>query len=250
MPMDAYEQILLSLDDGVATLTLNRPEKLNAYLPEMGDEIVHAFRRLREDDEVRAVIVTGAGRGFCAGVDLEVLRNAGENAGPGPQLGEEDFVRKLPLEIWNFPKPVIAAINGAAIGVGATMTLPCDLRLAAADAKIGFTFAKLGILPGLGSTHLLPRLVGMGKALEVVLGAEIILGAEAARSGLVQHSLPGAQLMEKTREIARTMAGYEPAVLAAARRGLREGAGLSLADAMKNEESLSAALREEREKNA
>ena len=121
MPMDAYEQILLSLDDGVATLTLNRPEKLNAYLPEMGDEIVHAFRRLREDDEVRAVIVTGAGRGFCAGVDLEVLRNAGENAGPGPQLGEEDFVRKLPLEIWNFPKPVIAAINGAAIGVGAVL---------------------------------------------------------------------------------------------------------------------------------
>lgn len=250
MSEKSNRQILLSVDDGVATLTLNRADKLNAYTPEMGDEVVAAFRRIRDDDAVRVVILTGAGRGFCAGVDLEALKSAGENQGPGPRLGEEDFVRKLPLEIWDFPKPVIAAINGAAIGVGATMTLPCDLRLAAADAKIGFTFAKLGILPGLGSTHLLPRLVGQGKALELVLGAEIILGAEAARIGLVQHSLPADQLMEKALEIARGMAKLEPAVLAAARRGLRQGADLSLAEAMKNEQSLSETLRREREKQA
>ena len=247
MPEKTYRQILLSVDEGVATLTLNRPEKLNAYTPEMGDEIVHAFRRARDDDAVRAVILTGAGRGFCAGVDLEALKNAGDEAGPGPRLGEEDFVRKLPLEIWDFPKPVIAAINGAAVGVGATMTLPCDLRLAASEAKIGFTFTKLGILPGLGSTHLLPRLVGMGKALELVLGAEIVLGAEAARIGLVQHAVPAEQVMGTALKIARNMATIDPAVLAAARRGLREGAGLTLAEAMKNEQSLSEALRRGRE---
>jgi enoyl-CoA hydratase/carnithine racemase len=241
-----YEQILVGTEDGVATLTLNRPEKLNAYLPRMGDEFVHAFRLARDDDAVRAIILTGAGRGFCAGVDLEALKDAGQ-ADPGSaRLGEEDFVRKLPLEIWNSPKPVIAAINGAAIGVGATMTLPCDLRLAAEDAKIGFTFAKLGILPGLGSTHLLPRLVGLGKALELVLGAEVILGSEAARIGLVQHSLPGGDLMTRAREIAHAMAALDPAVIAAARRGLREGAGLSLEQAMKNEQSLSASLRDVR----
>ena len=251
MSEPAYEYIQLGIDDGIATLTLNRPEKLNAYLPEMGEEIVQAFRRARESDEVRAVILTGAGRGFCAGVDLDALKSsqAGTSERPGPKLGEEDFVRKLPLELWGFPKPVIAAINGAAIGVGATMTLPCDLRLAADEAKIGFPFTRLGILPGLGSTHLLPRLVGMGKAMELVLTARTILGPEAAAMGLVQHSVPGAQLMDKTREIANAMASIEPAVFIAARRGLREGSDLSLAAAMKNEQSLSTALRRAHEGN-
>ena len=249
MPESQYREILVETANGVATLTLNRPDKLNAYLPSMGDEIVHAFRWAQTNDDVRVLILTGAGRGFCAGVDLEALKNADASAA-GSKLGEEDFVRKLPVEIWNSPKPVIAAINGAAIGVGATMTLACDLRLVAEDAKIGFTFAKLGILPGLGSTHLLPRLVGMGKALELVLGAEIIRGEEAARIGLAQYSLPAEHLMKRAREIAEGMAAMDPAVLAAARQALREGPGLSLADAMKNEQALSAGLRERREGGA
>ncbi|MCS5634983.1 MAG: enoyl-CoA hydratase-related protein [Myxococcota bacterium] len=249
MPESTYREIVVETANGVATITLNRPDKLNAYLPSMGDEIVHAFRHAVKDDHVRALILTGAGRGFCAGVDLEALQSANESAA-GPRLGEEDFVRKLPLEIWNSPKPVIAAINGAAIGVGATMTLACDIRLVAEDAKIGFTFAKLGILPGLGSTHLLPRLVGMGKALELVLGAEIILGEEAARIGLAQYSLPAEGLMDRAREIAEGMAALDPAVLAGARQGLREGPGLSLAEAMKHEQSLSANLRKSREGGA
>ena len=251
MSEPAYEYIQLGIDDGIATLTLNRPEKLNAYLPEMGEEIVQAFRRARGSDEVRAVILTGAGRGFCAGVDLDALKSSqtGTSERQGPKLGEEDFVRKLPLELWEFPKPVIAAINGAAIGVGATMTLPCDLRLAADEAKIGFPFTRLGILPGLGSTHLLPRLVGMGKAMELVLGARTLLGPEAEAIGLVQHSLPGSELMDTARETAQAMAALDPAVLSAARQGLREGSELGLAEAMKNEQSLSAALRRSRKKN-
>ena len=157
--------LLVEVDSGVATLTLNRPEKLNAYTVAMGEAIVSAFRQVREDDAIRAVILTGSGRGFCAGVDLDVLK--AQSAAPvggesEPRIGEEDFVRGFPQELLEFPKPVIAAINGPAIGVGVTMTLPCDLRVAARGAKLGLTFTKLGILPGLGSTHLLPRIVGRG----------------------------------------------------------------------------------------
>ena len=191
-----YESLLYAVEGGVATMTLNRPEKLNAYTTEMGEEAVDAFRRARADDAVRAVILTGAGRGFCAGVDLEHLKahQAGASAGKGPKLGEEDFLTTLPLELVAYPKPVIAAINGAAIGVGVTMVLPCDVRLAAASAKLGVTFAKLGLLPGLGSTHLLPRLVGRAKALELVLSARVISAAEAAEIGLVNRVVPDDQL--------------------------------------------------------
>ena len=248
--MTESSDYLFEVEDNVGLITLNRPDKLNPIDWDLGQGLCDLFQELRERDDVRAIILTGAGRGFCAGVDLEALKDAGQADPGGARLGEEDFVRKLPLEIWNSPKPVIAAINGAAIGVGATMTLPCDLRLAAEDAKIGFTFVKLGILPGLGSSHLLPRLVGLGKALELVLGAGIILGSEAARIGLVQHSLPGGELMTRAREIAQAMAALDPAVIAAARRGLREGAGLSLEEAMKNEQALSASLRDGRERKA
>ena len=182
-----YENILYEVADGIATITLNRPDKLNAYTTAMGDEVYQAFGSARDDDDVRAVILTGAGRGFCAGVDLEHLKahQSGGNASKGPKLGEEAFLKKLPLDMVEFPKPIIVAINGAAIGVGMTMSLPCDIRIAVAGAKLGLTFAKLGILPGLGSTHLLPRLVGMAKAQELVLTARIIRAEEALAIGLV-----------------------------------------------------------------
>jgi enoyl-CoA hydratase/carnithine racemase len=243
-----FEHILYDVRDSVASITLNRPEKLNAYVPEMGDEVVAAFRHARESENVRAVILTGAGRGFCAGVDLEALKASysADAAAKGAKLGEEDFVRKLPLELWEFPKPVIAAINGHAIGVGVTMTLACDVRLAAEDAKIGLTFAKLGILPGLGSTSLLPRLIGMAKAQELVLSARVILGDEAAEIGLVNRAVPGDRLLDEARSLAQSMAAHDPEVLAAAKRSLHEGAALSLADAMKNEQALAAELRRHR----
>ena len=165
-----YETLRLECSDAIATLTLNRPEKLNAYTPQMGEDLVHAFRAVQGDAEVRCVVLTGEGRGFCAGVDLAALKamQSGKAAGPGPQLGEEEFVKGFALELFEYPKPVIAAINGAAIGVGVTMALPCDVRIASSTAKLGLTFAKLGILPGLGSTHLLPWIVGLAKAQELV----------------------------------------------------------------------------------
>jgi 2-(1,2-epoxy-1,2-dihydrophenyl)acetyl-CoA isomerase len=240
-----YDSVLFDVADGIATIALNRPDKLNAYTTEMGEEVYDAFSRARADDAVRVVILTGAGRGFCAGVDLEHLRahQQGGNASRGPKLGDEAFLRKLPLEIVACAKPVIAAINGAAIGVGMTMALPCDVRIAAAGAKLGLTFAKLGILPGLGSTHLLPRLVGMAKAQELVLTAKIIRAEEALEIGLVNQVVPADAVLAAAREMAGQMSECAPAVLAAAKRALHFGASASMAEAMRNEQERSAELR-------
>ena len=242
----SFEAIRFAVEDGIATVTLHRPEKLNAYTSAMGEELCAAFDRAREDASVRAVILTGAGRGFCAGVDLEHLKALHEGrslaAGGAPRLGEERFLRTFPLELLEYPKPVIAAVNGPAIGVGVTMILPCDVRLAADTAKLGLTFAKLGILPGLGSTHLLPRLVGMGRAQELVLTARVILAPEAAEIGLVNRAVPADSLASEARALARQMAECPPATLAAAKRALHFGAGATMEQAMRNEEAQSAAL--------
>ena len=241
----SYANILYEVSDGIATITLNRPDKLNAYTTEMGDEVVDAFARSRDDSSVRVVILTGAGRGFCAGVDLEHLKahQSGANASKGPKLGEEAFLRQLPLDLVAFPKPVIAAINGAAIGAGVTMVLPCDIRIAADHAKIGLTFAKLGILPAWAARTCCPRLVGAAKARELVLTAKIILAPEAERIGLINKSVPADELMKEARKLARQMAEIDPEVLAAAKRALDAGAESSLAEAMQNEQALSEELR-------
>lgn len=241
----SFANILYEVDGGVATITLHRPEKLNAYTTEMGDEVVEAFAAAHADAAVRAVILTGAGRAFCAGVDLEHLKAhlAGANASSRAKLGEEDFLRKLPLDLIAYPKPVIAAINGPAIGVGVTMILPCDVRIAAENAKLGVTFAKLGLLPGLGSTHLLPRLVGLAKALELVLTARVVTAFEAAEIGLVNKVVAPDALLAEARAMAAMMAECRTEVLAAAKAALHFGANATMAEAMRNEQTASAELR-------
>ncbi len=240
-----YERVRYEVGDGIATVTLNRPEKLNAYTPEMGEEIVDGFTRARADAAVRVVLLTGAGRGFCAGVDLDYLKAhaAGQTSGSGLRLGEERFVRDWPLELLAYPKPVIAAINGAAYGVGVTMTLACDIRLAADGATLGLNFAKLGVLPGLGSTHLLPRLVGIARALELVLTARTVSAQEALQIGLLHRVTAADTLIAEARALANTMAQSRPEVLAAAKRALNYGAGASMAEAIRNERERSAELR-------
>jgi 2-(1,2-epoxy-1,2-dihydrophenyl)acetyl-CoA isomerase len=212
--------ILTDISERIGTITLNRPDKLNAYTTEMGDEITATLRAWRDDLAVRAVIVTGAGRGFCAGVDLEHLKahQAGENASKGPRLGDEDFLKKLPLELSEYPKPLIAAVNGAAIGVGVTMILPCDIRIAADTARLGFAFVKLGILPG---------------------GAQ-----EAAACGLVNAVVPASELLAEARELAALIAANPPHAVAAAKAALNYGHAHSMSEAMQNEEHASTELRE------
>lgn len=244
--MSDYETIRLETKGPVATVTLNRPDKLNAYMPQMGEEIVDAFANIRVDNEVRVVILTGEGRGFCAGVDLEALRasqTGGAESAKAPKLGEEAFLRTFPLELAEFPKPVIAAINGAAIGVGVTMALPCDIRIASDKAKLGMTFTKLGILPGLGSTHLLPKIIGLSRALEFVLSARVVGAAEALELGLVSRVVPGDRLLDEATALAEQIAECNPHATALAKRLLHQGASSSMSEAMKQERSAGSELR-------
>ncbi|GAB5450191.1 MAG: enoyl-CoA hydratase-related protein [Halioglobus sp.] len=240
-----YEFIAYDVSEAIATISLNRPQKKNAYTPAMGEEIVAALTSAMADDEVRVVILTGEGEAFCAGVDLDVLRAqmAGESSGSGPALGEEHLVNAWPLDLAAYPKPVLAAINGTAFGVGITMTLGCDVRYVEAGAKLGLNFTALGMLPGLGSTHHLPRLVGMGKAMELVLSGARLSGEEAVEIGLAQKLCPPGSTYAEARALALSMAEKKPQVLAAAREALRYGAGATLADAIDREKALSAGLR-------
>ena len=217
----------------------------SAYTPHMGMEIVAAMEAAMADSNVRVVILTGRGDAFCGGVDLEFLRAhmAGEDTGPGPKLGEEHLVNGWPLELVAYPKPVIAAINGSAYGVGVTMTLGCDVRYAAAGATLGLNFTTLGVLPGLGSTHHLPQLVGVGKAMELVLSGARITAEEACAIGLVQRLCAPGEVYSEARKLALAMAQVKPAVLAAAKKALRLGTTSSLQEAIATEKSLSRDIR-------
>jgi enoyl-CoA hydratase/carnithine racemase len=236
-----YEHIDYEVEDNIATVYLNRQEKKNAYIPRMGMEIVTALEAAMADNEVRVAILTGRGEAFCSGVDLDFLRAhmAGEDTGPGPKLGEEHLVNGWPLDLVDYPKPVLAAINGSAFGVGVTMTLGCDVRYAAAGATLGLNFTSLGVLPGLGSTHHLPQLVGVGKAMELVLSAAKVTAEEACAIGLVQRLCPPGEVYSAVRSLALDMARVKPEVLAAAKQALRLGASSSLEEAIATEKSLS-----------
>ncbi len=202
-----FEQITTELADGVLTITLNRPDRLNAWTARMGRELIEAFDRADADDEVRAIIVTGAGRGFCAGADLAAggetfdYRARGQaDAAPRDNGGE------FTLRIFESTKPVIAAINGPAVGVGATMTLPMDIRLAADDARIGFVFARRGIVPEACSSWFLPRVVGISRAMEWVATGRVFSAQEALEGGLVRSLHPGGELLAAARALAREIA--------------------------------------------
>jgi len=196
-----YNTLAWDVSDRVLTLTLNRPEQLNAFTVEMANELIDAFGRASEDDEVGAVVVTGAGRAFCAGMDLSVPGNVfglDESLKPTmrdlefrfdePEIvnGVRDTGGRVTLAIFNCKKPVIGAINGAAVGVGATMTLGMDIRMASEKARIGFVFGRIGIVPEACSSWFLPRLVGTQQALEWVLSADILTAEQAHAGGLVR----------------------------------------------------------------
>ncbi len=201
----AETTVLCEVKDGVAELTLNRPERMNAFSPQMGVELIQAFRRLGEDDSVRVIVVTGAGRAFCAGADL----GGGDETFAGRETdGDADEVlprdaRARNIQPWKLPKPVIAAINGHAIGVGLTLPLQFDIRIAAEDAKLSFAFVQRGIMPEMASTYILPRLIGIARASDLLLTGRIFLGEEAARLGVVNEALESEQVLPRAREIAR-----------------------------------------------
>ncbi|HET6793390.1 MAG TPA: enoyl-CoA hydratase-related protein, partial [Acidimicrobiales bacterium] len=176
----SYEQLLFEVDGGVATITLNRPAQLNAFTNTMMHELIDAFDRTDADDDVRVVIVTGSGRGFCAGADLSGGGDTFAGRGDGDE-GEawRDGGGRVTLRIFESKKPVIAAINGPAVGVGVTMTLPMDIRLASESARIGFVFARRGLVPEACSSWFLPRVVGISQATEWVMTGRVFDAQEA-----------------------------------------------------------------------
>jgi len=235
----SYEQIRYDVADGVATLTLNRPEKLNAYSVRMMEEMIAAFDHADADDAVRAVIVTGAGRAFCAGADLEsgakVFDAAGTSGSPIRADGTIDYAAQsardfgglLTLRIFRSLKPVIGAINGAAVGIGATMLLPMDVRLASADARFGFVFARRGIVPEGASSYFLPRVVGISQALEWCLSGRVFGAEEARVGGLVKAVLSPEDLFPAALALAREIAdSAAPVSVALTRQMLWRGLGM------------------------
>ena len=218
----AYETILTSLDDGVLTLTLNRPEALNAYTATMGAELADAFVQADADDAVRVIIVTGAGRGFCAGADMSAGADAfgGEGAklfGAGrPKTGapKGGFTEA----IYSCRKPSIAAIIGGAVGVGITMTLPMDIRIASTRAKIGFVFARRGLAPEAGAASFLPRIVGLPQALRWCYSGRVFPADEALAGGLVSEVVEPEDLLPRAMEIAREIADETSAISIAVTR--------------------------------
>ena len=202
-----YEQILTDTSEGLLTITLNRPDRLNAWTGQMGHELRAAFDAADADDDVRAIIITGAGRAFCAGADLE---GGGETfdyrkrdtAGAAGRDNGGEFT----LRVFDSKKPVIAAINGPAVGVGATMTLPMDIRLAADDARIGFVFARRGIIPEACSSWFLPRVVGISQAMEWVSTGRVFDAQEGLDGGLLKSLHPKDELLDAARAIGREIA--------------------------------------------
>jgi enoyl-CoA hydratase/carnithine racemase len=202
-----YTQIIYSVDEHIATVTLNRPEQLNAFTGTMMHELVDAFDRIDADDDVRVVIVTGAGRGFCAGADLssggETFSRGGSDIETKVQGVPRDGGGIVSLRIFECTKPVIAAINGPAVGVGVTMTLPMDIRLASENSKFGFVFARRGILPEACSSYFLPRLVGISQATEWCYTGRVFGPQEAKDGRLVRSVHAPDDLIPAARAIAK-----------------------------------------------
>jgi len=212
-----YETLLTDLDRGVLTVTLNRPDRLNALSPQMGNDLLRLIDDVDADDDVRAVVVTGSGRGFCAGADL------GGGGGAFDRKGRESRDHRdegglITLRLFDSTKPWIAAINGPAVGVGVTMTLPMDVRLCSEAARFGMVFARRGIVPEACSSWFLPRVVGIGRAMEWVATGRVFPAAEALEGGLVTRVLPADELLPTAHGIAREIAENTSAISVALSR--------------------------------
>jgi len=216
MSTHTFDTIKLDIEDGIATLTLHRPEKMNAFTGKMMAEMIAAFDITDADDAVRAVIVTGSGdRAFCAGADLsegaktfdyEARAESGEMGRTSDEDIQRDGGGRVTLRIYESLKPVIGAINGAAVGIGVTMQLPMDIRIASENARFGFVFARRGIVPEACSSWFLPRIVGISRALEWCYSGNVFGAQEALEGGLIRAIYPQAELMQEARKIAREIA--------------------------------------------
>lgn len=235
-----YEAIRFERQDAVAILTLNRPDRLNAWTDGMALELSHALGVCNSDDGVRVVVLTGAGRAFCAGADLA---GGGDTFGDFVERRESEREPRSMLFPWQLDKPVIAAINGHAIGVGITYPMMCDIRFVAEDAKIQFAFVRRGILPELASHTIVARVAGLSNAADLLFSGRMILGREAAAIGIASAALPTDEVLPVALERAHDMArNAAPMSVAISKRLLWDGITLSVADMKRREDRLFAWL--------
>lgn len=218
--MATYEHLLVEHQDGIVTLTFNHPENLNAMTAEMGDEVTDVVRTLNQDQSARVLILTGAGRAFCAGGAKGNLqsRTTGGRATEAPKAFYQRYLSLRQLEI-----PTIAAINGPAVGAGFCVALACDLRVAAVTARMGLNFVRLGIHPGMAATFTTPRIVGLAKACEVIFTGRLYTGEEAFALGLVNRVAPAEKVMDEALALAREIAANAPIAVRLAKRALYRG---------------------------
>ncbi len=217
------ESILLDVHSQIATITLNRPEKLNAFTSEMLGALVAAVDECEARDDVRVVMLTGAGRGFCSGGDITGMGDAGDNR---PHVTKERIwteIQAFPKRLAQFDKPIVAAVNGVATGGGMDLALACDFRTAAASAKFAETYAKIGLLPGGGGAYFLPRLVGTGRALELLWTAEFLDAESAEQIGLVNHVFADEDLVSRTFDICARIASAPPFSVRHIKRAVYQG---------------------------
>jgi 2-(1,2-epoxy-1,2-dihydrophenyl)acetyl-CoA isomerase len=231
----ALQSVRLETSDAIATITLDRPEALNALDRAMKTELLAALRRVERDRSARALVLTGAGRAFCAGQDLRE-----PFGGEHPTLADELRLRYNPviLAIRRLAKPVIAAVNGVAAGAGCSLALACDLRIAAEGASFVLAFGRVGLVPDSGATWFLPRIVGLARAAELALVGDPLSADEAARIGLVSRVVPAESLLDEARALAGRIADGSPLSMALTKRALQYSAGAGLEDALEHEAEL------------
>jgi enoyl-CoA hydratase/carnithine racemase len=239
----AYDTILTETRDDVVLVTLNRPERLNAWTPHMAQELADAIEKANADRAVGAIVMTGAGRGFCAGADMQDTfqkRIGGEDPGANTAGGDGGMPAGLDwVALCRRSKPLVAAVNGAAVGVGMTMILPFDVILAGEAAKFGMFFIKVGLVPELASTHFLVQRMGFGRASEMCLSGRLYPAAEALATGLVERVVPNDRLVDEALGVARGIAGNPPTMLGMIKQLLGEnGAATDLRDIQRRETAM------------
>lgn len=235
--MNNYEQIEFKIEGSLAKIYLNRPSKLNAYTPDMGDEIINAFRIANSDQDIKAISFMGKGDSFCSGADRDYL-TGNQLSKSGLKIGEDEFIKSFVLEISQSNKILIAGLHGSCVGIGITMVLPFDIRIAEPNAKISFPFLKLGILPGLASTYFLPSLVGISKAKEIILTNANLSAQEAKEIGLINEVVNKDNLDNAITEIALSFDAIDLNTLISAKKVFNPNLEEKVQDAINNERNL------------
>jgi 2-(1,2-epoxy-1,2-dihydrophenyl)acetyl-CoA isomerase len=232
---ESGDVVLLRVEDGVAWITLNRPDRLNAFAGRMRDELYETLVRASEDDEVRVIVITGAGRGFCTGADVEVMSDLLGRGDDETFAGLVEAGKRVVRTVRELPQPVIAAVNGPAAGAGASLALACDFRIASDRASIGITFNRIGLHPDWGATFFLPRLVGPGRAAELVLSGRMVAADEAERIGLFERVVPDGDFRAEVEKYAAELAAKPPVALRLAKLSLSASFGSSLGEMLDTE---------------